>query len=312
MGSSLFNLNRNKPKPQLTNRPVRKPMTTMNISTKLEMTGGEFQEFRTYIYDKCGIYFTDSKKYLLEGRITKRLIALKLNSFRDYITLLKKDIKRLELDNLFESITINETFFYRAIHQFEAVENILIPELIKKKIAAGQARPTIRLWSAASSSGEESYTLALIIHDRLKRKYPNVTFQILASDIDQKVIQNAKLGVYKQYAIRNIPPDQLRRYFDKKENEFHLKNEIKKYVKFTQINLFDTIAMRKIVNCDIVFCANVLIYFDVQAKQKVVSHLYSSLNKGGYLFIGYSESLHGISKAFKLIHLPKAMTYFKD
>ncbi len=98
----------------------------------------------------------------------------------------------------------------------------------------------------------------------------------------------------------------------KKDGFYLLNNEIKQYARFSQVNLFDTAAMRKIVQCDVVFCANVLIYFDVKAKQKVVSHLYNSLNRGGYLFIGYSESLHGVSKAFKLIHLSKAMAYFKE
>jgi len=308
MASSLFNFGKNTPiTPSTTLTP-----NTDNFQKKLEMSDPTFDNLRMFIYDKCGIYFTDSKKYLLEGRIAKRLIALKLPTFESYLAFLKNDILRKELDNLFETITINETYFYRAQQQFEAFEKILIPEIIQNKIKMGETRPTFRIWSAASSSGEEAYTLALIIHENLRLKYPNVTFQILASDIDKNVLESAREATYKDYAIRNVPQAQLDKYFVKKDNTYQLKNDIKKYVKFSQLNLFDSEAMRKVTSCDIIFCANVLIYFDTKAKQKVVSNLYNSLNKGGYLFIGYSESLHGISKAFKLIHLPKAMAYFKE
>lgn len=308
MASSLFNFGKNTP---ITQSTTLTPNADI-FQKKLEMSDKTFDDLRMFIYDKCGIYFTDSKKYLLEGRIAKRLIALKLPTFESYLAFLKNDILRKELDNLFETITINETYFYRAQQQFEAFEKILIPEIIQNKIKKGETRPTFRIWSAASSSGEEAYTLALIIHENLRLKYPNVTFQILASDIDKNVLDSARDATYKDYAIRNVPQAQLDKYFVKKDNTYQLKNDIKKYVKFSQLNLFDSEAMRKVTSCDIIFCANVLIYFDTKAKQKVVSNLYNSLNKGGYLFIGYSESLHGISKAFKLIHLPKAMAYFKE
>jgi len=311
--AALFNIGDSK------SRATRRPLATRTRATisvakpvKNEMSDEVFSTIRKFIYDKCGIYFMDNKKYLLEGRITKRLIALKLRTYDDYIAFLRKDITRKELDMLFEAITINETFFYRAQHQYEAFEKIIIPELVDKKRKNKLIKPTIRIWSAASSSGEEAHTLALIIHERLRLRYPDVTFQILGTDIDNAIIEKAKTAVYKDYAIRNVPKDQLAKYFVKTDNAYALKKDIKKYVRFSQVNLFDDFAMRKIRDCDVIFCANVLIYFDAKAKQKVVSNLYNSLHQGGYLFIGYSESLHGVSKAFKLIHLPKALTYCKE
>lgn len=277
-----------------------------------KMSDETFERLRKFIYDKCGIYFTDNKKYLLEGRISKRLIAKKLRSYDEYVDYLTKTENRVEIDDLFQAITINETFFYRAQQQYEAFEKILVPEIIKRKVANGETKPTIRIWSAASSSGEEAYTLALIIRDRLRYRHPNVSFQIFASDIDNGILEKARAAKYKDYAIRNVPKSQLDTYFTKEGNLYVLKNEVKRIVRFSQVNLFDSAAMRKIVNTDVIFCANVLIYFDTKAKQKVVSHLFNSLNKGGYLFIGYSESLHGVSKAFKLIHLPKSMAYYKE
>ncbi|MBM2817009.1 MAG: Protein-glutamate O-methyltransferase CheR [Ignavibacteria bacterium] len=274
------------------------------------MTDETFVNFRDVIYKLCGIYYTESKKYLLEGRIAKRLIACKIQTFLEYIKYIKSFSGKEELYNLFEAITINETYFYRAQFQFDALENIIIPEIIQNK--AGFQRPIFRIWSAASSTGEEAYTIALMILERIGKKYPNFNFQILASDINNAVLENAKAGVYKEYAIRNVPPDVLNRYFKKGNNTYTLTDEVRRMVKFMNINLYDQATMRTIVGCDVILCCNVLIYFDIPSKQKVITHLYDSLNKGGYLFIGYSESLHGISKAFKLVHFPKAMVYKKE
>ncbi len=278
---------------------------------KLEMSVGAFKELRDIIYKLSGIYYTESKKYLLESRIAKRILQLNLLNYDDYVKLLKSIEGADELNKLFEAITINETYFFRAEQQFEAFENVVVPEIIEKKLRQNPA-PTFRIWSAASSTGEEPYTLAIIVNERLKPKYPNVQFQIMGSDISKKALNTAEQGVYKQYAIRNIPDNYMRKYFKKDSTYYILSDNIKRMVKFAYQNLYDSKTMRAMYNCDVIFCANVLIYFDLPSKQKVVSHLYDALNKGGYLFIGYSESLHGVSKAFKLIHLPQAMAYKKE
>jgi chemotaxis protein methyltransferase CheR len=306
MGTQLFKFGLSKNKPN-----IGKPRSFMeNDLGKLEMSDQTFQEMRDVIYKLCGIYYTESKKYLLEGRIAKRLVANKMKTYEEYMKFIKSIGGRDELKDLFEAITINETYFFRAPQQFDAFENILVPEIIKNK--TGINKNIFRIWSAASSTGEEAYTTAIIILERLQRKYPNVQFQILGSDINNAVLESARKGIYKEYAIRNIPEDLLLRYFTQQGNAYIIKDQVKKMVKFMNVNLYDSNQMRAISSCDIIFCANVLIYFDIPSKQQVVSHLYNSLNKGGYLFIGYSESLHGISKAFKLVHLPKAMAYLKE
>ena len=306
MASQLFKFGLSKP-----NQPANpvSPGARMDTS-KMEMSDSTFVELRELVYKLCGIYYTESKKYLLEGRIAKRLVANKLNTFEDYLKLITSSLGRNELDHLFEAITINETYFYRAPQQFEAFENIIVPEILKNR--AGLVNPIFRIWSAASSTGEEAYTLAIQILERLKPIYPNVQFQILGSDINNAVLEQARKGVYKEYAVRNVPPHILKKYFTQSGNTFILGEQVKKMVKFMNINLYDPIAMRSVSGVDVIFCANVLIYFDLPSKQQVVSYLYNSLNKGGYLFIGYSESLHGVSKAFKLMHLPKAMAYQKE
>lgn len=306
MGSQLFKFGLSQNKPGM---GQTRSMTDTDLG-KLEMSDNTFKELREVIYKLCGIYYTDSKKYLLEGRIAKRLVANKLKTYEEYTNFLKSSSGRNELNDLFEVITINETYFFRAPQQFDAFENILVPEIIKNK--SGYNKNVFRIWSAASSSGEEAYTTAIIILERLKRQFPQVQFQILGSDINNNVLEIARKGIYKEYAIRNVPPDLLKKYFTQQGNTYIVNDEVKRMVKFMNVNLYDSQQMRAISSCDVIFCANVLIYFDIPSKQQVVSHLYNSLNKGGYLFIGYSESLHGISKAFKLVHLPKAMAYLKD
>lgn len=281
-----------------------------NLDTHTILSDATFRDLRDVVYNLCGIYYTESKKYLLEGRIAKRITARGLNTFEDYLSLLKSPQSRHEMNQLFEAITINETYFFRAEQQFEAFEKIIIPEIIKSKSQSGN--PIIRIWSAASSTGEEAYTLAMILLEKVKPLYPNVQFQILGSDINNAVLETARKGIYKEYSVRNVPPNYLNKYFTKQGNTYLLSDEVKKIVKFMNLNLYDSVQMRSIINCDVIFCCNVLIYFDIPSKQQVVSFLYDSLNKGGYLFIGYSESLHGISKAFKLVHLPRAMAYKKE
>ena len=280
------------------------------VESKYTLTDEAFRELRDIIYKTSGIYYTESKKYLLESRILKRIQALKLNSLYDYVNFIKNPANRGELKNLFDAITINETYFFRAEQQFESLEKIIIPELIKNK--AGTPNPTIRIWSAACSTGEEPYTIAMIVLEKIKPLYPNVQFQILGSDISNQVLEVARNGVYKEYSVRNMSELYLKKYFISKDGLFYLKDDVKRLVRFSNINLFDATQVRMVSNCDVIFCANVLIYFDIPAKQKVVSYLYDALNVGGYLFVGYSESLHGISKAFKLVHLPKAIAYKKE
>ncbi len=283
---------------------------TASQDKELILSDSVFRELRDEIYKLCGIYYTESKKYLLEGRISKRITYRKMNSYEEYLNYIKSPGSRQEINSLFEVITINETYFFRAEQQFEAFVNILLPEILRSKPT--RAPTTFRIWSAASSTGEEAYTLAMIVLQRLKPKYPHINFQILASDINNAVLETARKGVYKEYAVRNVPPEYMAKYFTQSGNTYILSNEVKRLVKFMKVNLYDPIEMKAFTNCNVIFCCNVLIYFDIPSKQQVVAHLYNALQKNGYLFIGYSESLHGISKAFKLIHLPKAMAYKKE
>lgn len=276
------------------------------------MSDSVFMQYRDFIYNKSGIYFADNKKYLLEARIAQRFQSHRLTSFEDYLSLIRSPAGASELPILYESITINETYFFRSPQQLEVMEKVILPDLIRSKMARGDTNPTITIWSAASSSGEEAHTIAIILTEKIKPIFPNVKFRIVGTDISNSVLNTARSGIYKQYAIRQVAPDILQKYFTQHDNLYHLKPTIKSMVSFHSLNLFDSSAMASMSNVDLIFCCNVLIYFDTESKKKVVQSLYRSLNKGGMLFVGYSESLHGVSQDFKLVHLQKALVYKKE
>ena len=270
-----------------------------------------FENFRKYIYDNCGIYFQDNKKYLLESRLQKRITYLNMESYDEYLNFLKTHPgSSNEKKYLYEAITINETFFFRNQPQLDALASTVLPELIISKRKAG--RPKIKIWSAASSSGEEAYSIGIIIADLIKPKFPDVEFEIVGTDINHAVIETAKEGKFKEYSIRNTPVYYIKKYFITQGNNYEIKPEIKKMVSFKVSNLFDDLSMKSMSGFDLIFCANVLIYFDLKSKIRVVSNLYNSLNKGGYFFIGYAETLHMISKAFALVSFPKTIGYKKE
>lgn len=303
MASELFKF-------KFTKTPPGRPEVGKRAGASRNLSDDTFKRLKDVIYNKSGIYYNETKKYLLEGRVSRRLTDRGLNSFEEYIDLLNGPDGRMEMKELFKVITINETYFFRAQPQFDAFENVIVPEIMESRSRA--AKPVFRIWSAASSSGEEAYTTAILVLEKLKPKYPGIQFQILASDLSNSVLEMARKGVYKEYAVRNIPEPYLKKYFDVSGNSYILNDKVKRMVKFMNLNLYDSTAVSTISGCDVIFCCNVLIYFDLPSKQKVIQNLYNSLNQGGYLFIGYSESLHGVTKAFKLVHLPKAMAYKKE
>ncbi|MDA3860520.1 MAG: hypothetical protein PF445_04785, partial [Melioribacteraceae bacterium] len=189
-----------------------KPLGGSLNNDKIKLSVTNFESWRTYIYELCGIYFQDNKKYLLESRLLKRITHLKLNSFEDYLKYLKfNPLAKVERRYLYEAITINETFFFRNQPQLDALTSKIFKETIEAKRKLGQKK--IRIWSAASSSGEEAYSVAMVIADMIKPKFPDITFEIVGTDINEDVVDRAKKGVYKEYAIRNTPAFFLKKYF---------------------------------------------------------------------------------------------------
>lgn len=277
----------------------------------LAMSDATFRQLRDFIYERLGIYFQEKKKYLLEGRLGKRVQLLRLSSFEEYLNLVRYGAsKDVEFEFLCDAVTINETFFFRNEPQFDALETVVLPELLSARRAAGS--DTLRVWSAACSSGEEAYTLAMIFQEKLRPRFPGMRLDVIGTDISSSIIHAAKRGTYGEYATRNTPAPYLEKYFVVDGNRRSVRDDIRAMVRFQRMNLFERGPMRMMRDFDLILCRNVMIYFDTPAKIQVVSDLYDSLRYGGYLVIGYSELLHGITNAFTLASFPKTTLYKKE
>lgn len=276
-----------------------------------ELTLEKFQKIRDLIYEVSAIYFPDNKKYLLENRLFNRLKSHKLKSYDEYYYFLKYDpLRSKELKALFDAVTTNETSFFRYPIQIEAFKNTVFPEILAYHKKNNQKR--LRLWSAGCATGEEPYTLSMIIMEALKEQTKGWDIDVLASDISQTALISAGKGLYNEYSMRNTSQLYKDKYFTKNGSNFRLNEQVKKLVTLKYLNLADDKNMKTIREQDIIFCRNVIIYFEDDSKKKVISHFYDSLRPGGYLFIGHSESLHNITRAFKLIHFKGALAYKKE
>jgi chemotaxis protein methyltransferase CheR len=280
------------------------------ISSAPKLSDETFMLLRDFIYSKTGIYFPEKKKYLIEGRLSKRLQLLNIAHFEEYLQMLKYGQQReREFESLCNIVTINETSFFRNEGQMNAFQQKLAGEIIAKKTHGAR---TLRIWSAACSSGEEAYTLAMLYLEHLKPRYPDLHVEILGTDINTAVVDMARAAEYSHYAIRSLPEVYVKKYFDNYNGLYRLRTEVKELVRFEYNNLINHQTMRQMTRFDFIFCSNVLIYFDQKAKIQVIGDLYDSLNRGGYLFIGSSEMLHRISNAFKLVSFPKTTVYKKE
>lgn len=273
------------------------------------MNREEFTVLRDFIYEKTGIYFAETKTYLLESRLTNRLSELGLSSFEDYYYHLKygADKAKTELVNLYDVVTTNETSFFRNPPQLEAFKVVFQKTYLNGK---GPAAP-IRIWSAACSTGEEPYTLAIMIMELMELHRVNIPFSIVATDISSKVLESARRAVFSQYSVRNTDEAIKKKYFTEENNTYKLKDIVKKNVKIDFMNLMDDNAYKMHRQMDFIFCRNVLIYFDEKMKKKVVDNLYECLKPRGFLTIGHAESLHNISRAFKPLVFPGTIAYQK-
>ncbi len=274
------------------------------------ITSQEFALLKDFVYEKTGIYFAENKAYLLESRLTNRLAELGFSSFEDYYYFLKYGGPKTnqEILVLYDLVTTNETSFFRNPPQLDAFKIIVQKNYLNgaKMDALG-----LRIWSAACSTGEEPYTLAIIMLELAAQIGRPIPFTIVATDISPKVLESAKKATFNNYSVRSTDKNLLTKYFTEKGGMYELKDTVKKYVTFDFANLMDSTSYRKYRQMDMIFCRNVLIYFDEKGKKKVIDNLYESLKPGGYLTIGHAESLHNISRGFKPLIFPGTIAYQK-
>ena len=281
-----------------------------------------FVGFREFIYEKSGIYFPDNKKYVLDSRLASRLAEHNCTTFEEYLALLRTDAWRdKELPALFNAVTTNETFFFRDLPQLQAFNDLILPAMIKEN----RGTRSLKIWSAGCSTGDEAFTLAILLLERGREAasfgspgaggcngdLSGWNVEVAASDISEAALGSARRGAYGPYATRNVAPALLSRYFTMEDGLHCVKPELKRLVRFAHINLYDSARVKLMKGMDIIFCRNCLIYFDDKAKKRVVDSFYDCLNPGGYLVIGFSESLHNVTRAFHPISSHKSVVYQK-
>jgi chemotaxis protein methyltransferase CheR len=272
------------------------------------MSDEEFFLLRDCVYSYCGIFFDRESKYLLEKRLNRRLTALNLASFSDYYHFLKYNrSNEQELLDIMDILTTNETYFFRENFQLKAFTDEIIPELIRAKRASGST--TLRIWSAGCSTGEEAYTIAMLLRGITQLNGWKV--EIIGTDICQRVLQQARRGVYGKSSFRATDEDYVRRFFVEQQDGFKICDELRRLVTISHLNLFDTNRMMMLGKMDLIFCRNVIIYFDTSAKKRVVESFFHSMNAGGFLLLGHSESLMNITTMFTLRHFKNDMVYQK-
>lgn len=259
------------------------------------ITPKEFEQFRELIYQECGISLNESKKTLLVSRLSKRLRTLDLDSFQAYYDMVAGQTESDEFTLLLDLVSTNKTDFFREPKHFEFLREQIIPTL--------QSTRRIRIWSSASSSGEEPYTIAMTLYDSVPDP-ERWDFKILASDISTRVLARAASGVYEDERVRSLPTEIVERHFLKGKGDrvgmIKVKPHLTQMVCYRRINLMDETFPIK-APLDLIFCRNVMIYFDRPTQTQLVNKFYRYLKPGGYLFIGHSESLQRLDQPFKAI-----------
>ncbi|HUV30166.1 MAG TPA: protein-glutamate O-methyltransferase CheR [Acidobacteriota bacterium] len=277
---------------------------------EIEMGLDEFRMIRDFIHEKSGIYFAENKMHVVKNRLAKRMAELDLKAVRDYFYRVKYDASLCEFNRLMDLVTTNETSFFRNRPQLLSFSTEIIPSILKHKQDRGAPR-RIKVWSAGCSTGEEPYTLAILLKE-CSEHLDEWSLEIIANDISQRVLRKARLAEYAGPTLHDIPSDALGRYFTPADGSYRVRPEIKTLVKFSHMNLNDPRMISLISGVDVVFCRNVMAYFSHEAKKRLVRAFYNALRPGGYLYVGHAESLHGISKAFKLAYFRNALVYLKE
>jgi chemotaxis protein methyltransferase CheR len=265
------------------------------------LTDADFGLYRTLIYNESGIHFTSTNRSILESRLKERLREKSIDSVKTYFSMISKD--KEELKKFLDSITTNLTRFFRNQAHFDALEHFVVPELLKVK--KGSPSTTLKIWSAGCSTGEEPYTIAMLMQEVLP---PYWKYEIVASDISLKCLMTAKEGFYTESRISGIPNAYLKKYFDKVEGGYKIRGDIMSKIRFDYHNLKNDSGLR---NLDIVFCRNVIIYFDETAQNAVINRFWDSMASKSFLFIGHSESLFGMNTKFEFVKTQWATFYRK-
>jgi len=266
----------------------------------------DFFKYKEFFYRRTGINFESTKRYFVDKRLVERIEVTGAGNFRGYFTLLRFQASGEELQQLTNLMTVNETYFLREEYQFQCLVNSILPEIVRHRTGT----QAIRIWCIPSSSGEEPYSIAMYLMEHWSgiREWD---VEIISSDIDTSILRRARAGRYSARSVQHMPAPWLKKYFKSIGEEYQLCSDIREAVEFTRVNLSEpseTLAYR---NFDVIFCRNLLIYFDDISRQTAAETFYEAMNPGGFICLGHSESMSRISSLFKVRKFPEAIVYQK-
>jgi len=264
----------------------------------------DFLKFQEYFYRKTGIRFEDTKRYFVDKRLVERMGHTRSATFQEYFSRLRFEADGTELQALVNAMTVNETYFFREHYQFDCLVKSILPEIVARK----KDKDPIRIWALPSSSGEEAYTIAMCLIER----WPGIEHhdvEIISSDIDTNILAQAKAGLYSARSTRHVPEAYLRRYFKRTAGGFQIADALRGAVEFTRVNLQDPLDVKPYRNFDVIFCRNLLIYFDDDSRKQAAETLYEALQPGGFILLGHAESMSRISSLFRTRKFADAIVY---
>jgi len=263
-----------------------------------ELSDRDFRRFSVLVYEKCGINLHDGKKELVRARLAKRLRKGNFKDFKTYYRFVAEDENGDELVRMLDAISTNQTSFFREKKHFNFLKETVFPSFVAEK----RNYRKLRFWSAGCSSGEEPYSLVICLLEYFNESLP-FDVKILATDISSKVLAHAQRGVYTSKRLADIPLHLPRKYFQRgygsQEGNFRVKQSLRVLIEFKRFNLMASFPFKEVFN--VIFCRNVMIYFDKKTQEVLVNKFYDSLSNGGYLFVGHSESLTGIRRKFEYV-----------
>ena len=273
----------------------------------IQITEDDFQRFREFFYRKTGINFESTKRYFVDKRLVERIQATRNTDFRSYFSMLRFQASGEEVQLLTNLMTVNETYFLREEYQFNCLVNSILPDIVQRKTDKGP----IRIWCIPSSSGEEPYSIALYLMERWAG-IAKWDVEIISSDIDTGILHKARVGRYSQRSVQHLPAGWMSKYFKRIGDEFQISDDLREAVEFTRVNLAEPADTRPYRNFDVIFCRNLLIYFDDASRKSAAETFYDALKPGAFICLGHSESMSRISSLYKVRKFPEAIVYQKS
>ena len=271
-----------------------------------QLRADEYRLIRDLVSERLGVWFGPEARVSLERRLRERLTARGVSNFADYYQLLKySPVAVEEWEEAADLLTTHETYFFREDYQLRAFKNELLPMLAER----GKARRRLHVWSAGCSTGEEAYTIAILVLE--SGLFEGWDVRVYGSDVSKKCISAARRGVYGSASFRATPDEEKQRWFSQSGAELAVVPAVRALCHFGQMNLLDDERTHLVGRCDVIFCRNVVIYFDAPARRRVIDMFYERLVPGGILLMGHAESLLNVSTAFELLHLKEDLVYRK-